>query len=359
MYLSNDVLTRFLQIPDVLHVSPDVFQIMSSVAAFPFQRDAPVILEFPEVVIAVTLLTSRWERVLSRGVADRKKVLFKSLAVYDRAKEVQEKGRDDRPHREDSDGQRNKHDVMVPTPHAAGFQVDEAGDDEPEDAPEADDDDDLVLSALDALHVDDTFKVGNSETIHGAMIPADNFRRLITLLLLMAPMEAQERLSQYPVDQEIGSLRSAADSILAAFLNVEKSPGVKFKAFSRVMDLLPHMLDPLNALFEHFLFSRNLDFTKHRSQESKLEGPPATRPAPPVLPQTASILNHALLSQLSFFLKGSTLFRRLMLLYSGDRDGFSLVSPPLFSHGSRFTEKILRAHLRRASSTGGPRASSS
>ncbi|KAF3762152.1 hypothetical protein M406DRAFT_45829 [Cryphonectria parasitica EP155] len=299
LYLSDDVLARFLEIPDVLHVSPVLFQMMSSVGAFPCQRDAPVILGFEEVVIAVTLLTARWARVLSKGVSARKKLLFKSMAVYDRAHDAVEDaaGEDDRTRKEEDD---NDHKT---TEH-----------------------DDLVLSALDALHVDDAFKLGNKETIHGALIPADNFRRLITLLLLMAPVAPNERISRYPV--EIESLLSVADSTLASFVNVERAPGINFKAFSRVMDLLPRMLDPLNTLFEHFLFSRNLDFTKHKNQNDRPAeaSSEAEQPAAPLLPQAGSILNHATLSQLSFFIDGSTLFHRLRLLYSGDRDGFSMGS---------------------------------
>lgn len=296
---------------------------ISSVGAFPFQSDAPVILGFEEMVIAITLLTGRWQRVLSKGVSDRRKLLFKSLAVYDREHNAAEQIQERDEHINDN-GCESADNGENRRSHAPGFTVDEAGDDDVDCDTQSLEDDDLVLSALDTLHIDEAFKVGNKETIHGAMIPSDNFRRILTLLLLIAPVGPQERLSQYTVDVE--PLRAAADSILSAFLNVEKSPGIKYKAFSRVMDLLPHMLDPLNALFEHFLFSKNLDFTKHKNEHSQPSTSHAPQPLPPLLPQTASILNHATLSQLSFFLGGSTLFRRLRLLYSGDRDGFSMVS---------------------------------
>lgn len=161
------------------------------------------------------------------------------------------------------------------------------------------------------------------------VILPENFRRLVALLLLIAPLGAQERLSQYPL--EVGDLLSAADSILAAFLNVEKAPGIKFRAFSRVLETLPFMFDGLSALFEHFLFSRNLDLAKRnpRDHGSTAARPPlvAAAPVAPLLVETGAILNHATLSQLSFFIPGSNLFRRLRPLYLGDRDGFSIVKP--------------------------------
>ena len=65
----------------------------------------------------------------------------------------------------------------------------------------------------------------------GNLIPADNFRKLIMLLLLVAPLGAQESLASYPDrfrGAELESLRTTAECILAAFLDVERSPGIKF-----------------------------------------------------------------------------------------------------------------------------------
>lgn len=287
---------------------------VSFLGAFPFLNDAPAVLGLEEMVIIVTLLTDRYRRVLAKGANNRKRLLFKSLAVYDRR--VSEKA-EDKP--QNSANSQVTQETNSSKSHAPGFSVDEAGDDEPEDGID-DEDDDLVLSAFELFNCADAFKVGNRETIHGAMIPADNFRRLITLLLLIAPLGAQERLSQYPLDAE--SLHNAADNILAAFLNVEKSPGVKFRAFSRVLDSLPFMFDGFNALFEHFLFSRNLDFAAKKDSKPRLSAPSA--PIVPVLDQPGTILTPALISQLSFFLPGATLFRRMHPLYAGDRDGFSM-----------------------------------
>lgn len=314
---------RFLELPDALHVSPVLFHMVSFLGAFPFLNDAPAVLGLEEMVIIVTLLTHRYRRVLAKGASNRKKLLFKSLAVYDR--QVSEKSGGEKEQDvsmesdiskpkipEESDGSKS---------HVPGFSVDEAGEEQGDDEID-DEDDDLVLSAFELFGSAEAFKAATRETTHGAMIPADNFRRLITLLLMVAPLGAQERLSQYPLDAE--SLRTAADNILAAFLNVETSPGVKFRTFSRVLDSLPFMFDGFNTLFEHFLFSRNLDFAAKKDSEPRVSAPPA--PIVPVLQESGTILTPALLAQLSFFIPGDTLFRRMHRLYSGDKDGFSMGS---------------------------------
>lgn len=320
MYLSEDTIARFLEIPDVLEVSPILFQMISFLGSFPFLNEAPVVLELEEVVIVTSLLTERYKTILSKGAVDRRKLLFKSLAVHDRQAskidddekhEASERDEDKKPETGAAGRQSN----------APGFAIDEGGEDEPEE--EGDGDDDLILSALDSLGaIDDAFKLGNKEILHGAMIPADNLRRLITLLLISAPLGSQERLSQFPLD--IDSLRSAADSILAAFLNVERSPGVKFRAFNNVLPVcFEYMFDGLSPLFEHFLFSKSLEFTKKGEKPATVD---VTIPVAPLLPEKSSILNQGTISQMSFFIPGSELFRRLRLLYSGEKDGFSMGS---------------------------------
>ncbi|CAN8101283.1 unnamed protein product [Discula destructiva] len=332
-YWKEDTFVRFLELPDALQVSPVLFHMVSFLGAFPFLSDAPMVLGLEEMVTVVALLTDRYRRVLSKGATDRKRLLFKSLAVYDR--QVSEKSTDERGQErvgasETTKSSRPAQKSEGVNSHAPGFAVDQAGVDEPEDGSDEDgsdedEDDGLVLSAFELFDCAEAYKVGGHETTHGAMIPADNLRRLITLLLLIAPLGAQERLSQYPLDPE--SLHVAADNILAAFLNVEKSPGVKFRAFSRVLDTLPFMFEGFNALFEHLLFSRTLDLSaKINPQDAQPSSPAPIIPIMPALQQSGSILTATLMSQLSFFIPGSTLFRRLHPLYSGDRDGFSMGS---------------------------------
>ncbi|KAJ4291488.1 Restriction of telomere capping protein 5 [Collariella sp. IMI 366227] len=324
-YLKEDTIARFLELPDVLAVSAVLFQMASYIGAFPFLEDAPAVLGLEQMVMVVTIMTERYRRVLARGAMDRRKLLFKSLAVYDRKLSGM------RPADEGDVSQGNvlkrlSQDAKPTGASSLGFAIDQAGDDEELGL---DDDDELVLAALDSLDYISTFKHGNPTNGHGAMIPADNFRKLIMLLLLIAPLDAQESLSAYSnrlSGDELDSLRTTADCILAAFLNVEQAPGIKFGRFNAVIPAsMPFIFDGFTALFEHFLFAKDLDMHKHKGEEAK----PTTLPpelVQPLLEQTGSIMNLNFLSQLSFFIPGSSLFRRLRLLYSGDEDGFSMGS---------------------------------
>ena len=319
-YLKEDTIARFLEIPDVLGASSVLFQMVSYIGAFPFVEDAPAVLGLKEMVMVVTILTDRYRRVLARGAMDRRKLLFRSLAVYDR------KLSEMRPNQKQT-GQDGK--APSDTERPPGFAIDGAGDDED---PEFDDDDELVLAAFDSLDYMSVSKHASPPTMHGGMIPADNWRKLIMLLLLIAPLDAQESLSSYAgrlSGDELESLRTTADCVLACFLNVEQSPGIKFARFNRVIPAsMPLLFNGLTALFEHFLFSEGLDLHKHKNSQPGKPGP-ASLPLEimqPLLTDTGSIMNPNILSQISFFIPGSSLFRKLRLLYSGDEDGFSMGS---------------------------------
>lgn len=270
-------------------------------------------------------MTQRYERVLKKGSRDRTKLLFRSLAVYDRHHNqtgVRSAGRPSN----------NNHmsalqaGVEEVRSHAPGFAVDEAANDEEEE-----DDDELALAALEALNAIEVFKHGDAP-IAQASIPSDNLRKLIMFLLLIAPMDAQESLSKYSDrlgGNQLEGLRRTAENILAAFVNdVERVPGAKFHQFHTVIPIsLPFFFDGFNPLFEHFLFSKDIDFTKRKnSSSSQAPITQPVKPVPPLLQQEGEILDINVLSQLSFFLPGSSLFRRLRLLYSGGDAGFSMGS---------------------------------
>ncbi|KLU88655.1 hypothetical protein MAPG_07640 [Magnaporthiopsis poae ATCC 64411] len=341
-YLKEATVTNFLEIPSVLGASPVLFHAISYIGAFPFLQDAPAVLGLDQMVVVVTIMTDRFRRVLAKGCPDRTKLLFKSLAVYDRR--LSEAVAPEKPL---SSKQRPAASVAVESPVAAtatatarGFAIDEAGED---DAGVDDDiipaeDDDLVMAAFESLDLVDVFRHGNTPTIHGAMIPVENFQKLLMLLLLIAPLDPQEHLSQYAdrvVGKNLEHLRAVARCVLASFLDTEQSPGVKFGTFKRVIPVcFPHMFDGLNGLFTHFLFSKSTDFSR-REEKTESEDPQspvakAEQPrlaAPLLLDQDkASILDANAMSQLSFFIPGSTLFRRMRLLYSGEEDGFSMGS---------------------------------
>ncbi|KAK2590835.1 Restriction of telomere capping protein 5 [Conoideocrella luteorostrata] len=312
-YLKEDTVARYLEVPDILGASPVVFQMVSYLGAFPFLQDAPVVLELPQTIMVIAIMTERYKRVLARGSADRTKLIFKSLAVYDRkASEVAAP----------QGPTVSKNNSGAPKTANGGFAVDLPGEDE-----SYDDDDDLVLTAYELLDIQDAVKQGSAPEFHGAIIPTDNFRKLLMLLLLVAPLDAQESISQYSnrvAGTELEQLRATAECILASFVDVETAPGIKYRHFKTIIPaLVPNLFNSFNALFEHFLFSKNLDFSKQSIGVGK-HGNPSPKPAQPLLSDKGDILNDHMLSQLSLFLPGSSLFRRTRRLYSGNNAGFSM-----------------------------------
>ncbi|KAL2179402.1 TLD-domain-containing protein [Thermothelomyces heterothallicus CBS 202.75] len=361
-YLKETTMTRFLEIPDTIGVGPVLFQMVSYLGAFPFFQDAPVVLGLEQLIMVVTVLTDRCRKVLASSGMDRRKLLFRSLAVYDRKfSEMSSSGpvRLKKEHDQVRTGQ--DRDAVSTGRSLSGSVVDEAGNDEDLGL----DDDELVLAAFKLLDYIKPPRHGDVAIthIHRSFIPTDNFRKLVTLLLLIAPLDAQEGLSLYSsrlsVD-ELQNLRETADCILSAFLDVEQAPGVNFSRFlATIPALMPYMFDGLGTLFEHFLFHKNLDLHRHsdgRHQTVNL----LQEPVQPLLGTGGSIMNPNILSQISFFIPGSSLFRKLRLLYSGDLDGFSMGSfeskvfnwrapTILLVSGTRLPEEALHAHSGHAS----------
>lgn len=306
-------MARFLEIPDVLGSSQVLFQMMSYLGAFPFLQEAPVILELSHLVTVIVIMTERYKRVLAGGSSDRTKLLFKSLAVYDRKLSGAP-----------PPIQRDELKALY-SERTAGFAVDEPQEEPDPDADE-EDDDDLVLTAFELLDIKDAVRQGEIPESHGAMIPTDNFRKLIMLLLLAAPLSPQESLSQFRnrvEDDELESLRAVAECILASYVDVEKAPGVRLAQFKAVtLSVLPNLFAGFNSLFEHFLFSKNLDLSK----KLKPDDNDAPKVAQPLVPYNGEILTGHVLSQISTFLPGSSLFKRVRPLYSGSEAGFSMGS---------------------------------
>ncbi|EQK98612.1 TLDc domain containing protein 2 [Ophiocordyceps sinensis CO18] len=321
-YLKEDTVARYLEIPDILGASPVVFQMVSCLGAFPFLQDAPAVLELPQMIMVIVIMTERYRRVLAKGSADRTKLFFKSLAVYDRkASEAHPASPPPGP----------DHSKPAGTSGVQGYAIDVPGDDGGNHgyADDEDEDDDLVLTAFELLDVSEAVKQGATPEFHTAMIPTDNFRKLLMLLLLAAPLDPQESLSQYSgrvSDHHLEQLRSTAENMLASFVDAESSPGIRYKFFKTIIPILfPNMFNGFNGLFEHFLFSKNLDFSQHKGGTGAAR-PVAKKAAQPLLPDRGEILNDHVLSQISMFLPGSSLFRRVRLLYSGNDAGFSMGS---------------------------------
>ncbi|QYS97276.1 Restriction of telomere capping protein 5 [Trichoderma simmonsii] len=317
-YLKEDTIARFLEIPDILGASPVIFHMVSYLGAFPFLHEAPVVLELAQLIMVVVIMTERYKRVLAKST-DRTKLLFKSLAVYDR--KVTEVERT--PQSTVSENAAAK-----PNAQFKGFAVDQPGLDDENEGDE-EEEDDLVLTAFELLDINEAARRGDVSTIHEAIIPTDNLRKIIMLLLLIAPLDPQESLSQYSsrvAGHELELLRATAECVLASFVNVETSPGIGYTRFKTVIPVLfPNLFAGFNGLFEHFLFSKDLDFSKHKI-ETPGDALHISKTAQPLLPTPGEILNEHALSQLSLFLPGSSLFRRVRLLYSGNDAGFSMGS---------------------------------
>lgn len=339
-YWKEETLCRFLVLPDALGPGPVVYQMATWLGSFPFPSLAPSILTIEAMLKVVVIMTERYSRVLKKGNADRNKLLFRSLAVFDRRmSSVYEK-----PSKDAldflKDGKEIADEDAIASPvhsHVAGFSIDQPANDDDEE----EDDDELALAALDSLDAIEVFKHDQrSDTkIHHAQIPVDNFRRLLMLLLVVAPLDAQESLSKHAerlTEARIASLRRVADCILWSF-TPEQNAGIFYRSFNSIVPAsLPFMFDGLNPLFEHFLFSKNIDLSRRRrkSTNSSQVSPPTSptviqvpdTPLEPLLPQEGEILDLNVLSQLAFFMKGSTVFRRLRPLYLGGDAGFSMGS---------------------------------
>lgn len=114
---------------------------VSYLGAFPFGSDAPVLLEYNQMIMVVVIMTERYKKVLQKGSTDRTRLLFRSLAVYDRGS----------PHADSKlpGGEENQklasENTGAARSHAAGFAVDEPLED-PGDKDE--DEDELAMAAL-------------------------------------------------------------------------------------------------------------------------------------------------------------------------------------------------------------------
>ncbi|KAF2132281.1 restriction of telomere capping protein 5 [Dothidotthia symphoricarpi CBS 119687] len=327
-YWSEATLCRFLELPDALGVGSVVFQMASYLGAFPFASQAPAILTHEALLKVVTILTERYGAVVKkRGRELWLRELYRSMAIYDNGI---------RPSLEETENDISKSGGTKGSSSNLGFAIDAPGGDE-EDGQE-EEDDELVLAALESMDALETFRHGEQSHIQHSMIPTDNLLKLVELLLLIAPIDAQQSISTLAPemsDDRVEELREVANVIVSSF-GIEKHPGVTYRTFNTVISAsLPYVFDGLNPLFEHFLFAKDFDLSKRRKSSTTsptAEALPVIPPPKPVadpepiLRNPGDILSLTLLSQLSFFIKGSNLFRRLRPLYSGNTHGFSMGS---------------------------------
>ncbi|KAJ5373909.1 TLDc [Penicillium concentricum] len=317
-YWNEKVLSDFLGIPDGIYTSskeqsldagPVIFRMVSYLGAFPFQNTlAPSVLTFEAMVKVVVLLTERYGKALKRGHKDRTKLLFGSLADVGRKTPANSEG----------ESITEESGASAGNSHALGFSIDEPANDEYDE----DEDDDLALAALESLDAIEVFKHDHrvDKTVYETRISIDTFRRLLMLLLVIAPLKPLESLKVYTSGldgRRMELVKKEADSIIAAFSPEESDGGITYKAFARTISLsLPYLFDPLTALFEHMLFSKNLNLSQRRQnglateseQESKENEELPLPPAALTLPGSfeSAILNPTLHSHLSFFLPSTS-----------------------------------------------------
>ncbi|KAF1832738.1 hypothetical protein BDW02DRAFT_411542 [Decorospora gaudefroyi] len=299
----------------------------SYLGAFPLPSQAPAILTHDALLKVVTIFTERYGAVVKkRGKEIWLREIYRSLAIYDKgisaSLDDEEKAKAEAKPRRLEEGSNN-----------LGFAIDAP--DEGEEGEDEDEDDELVLAALDSMDAIDAFRHGEQSHVRHSIIPTDNFLKLVELLLLIAPIDPQQSISSLAPelsDPRIAELRQAAHVILSSF-GSDDHPGVTYRTFNTVVSsCLPYIFNGLNPLFEHFLFAKDFNLAKRKSglasptQETKPVIPPLKAEIEPVLRQPGDILNLTILSQLSFFIKGSNLFRRLRPLYNGNTHGFSMGS---------------------------------
>lgn len=334
-YWNEKTLSDFLGIPDQsgvhcpLDAGPVIFRMVSYLGAFPFQNSlAPSVLTFEAMVKVAVLLTERYGKVLRRGQKNRIRLLFGSLADVGR-KEIEKPLENENEDKVED----------APSSHAPGFEVDAPANDNYDE----DEDDDLALAALESLDAIEVFKHDSriDKRVYEARISVGTFRRLLMLLLVVAPLKPLEDVSIYMADlteERMKTVREEADSILAAF-DQESSGGISYKSFAdTITTSFPYIFDPLTPLFEHLLFSKNLDFARNRDDDTADSDPVKASPVSITLPGSfeSAILSSSIISHLSFFLPSTSVDKnllhgnvRLHPVFSTAAHGSSLTS---FSH---------------------------
>ena len=265
---------------------------------------------------AVTIMTERYGKILKRGAQDRTKLLFRSLAVFDRRVSAGNSTEKEKPTMAQLVADQKPVDMVEEESalenartRIVGFAIDEPAHDDEE---EEEDDDELALAALDSLDAIEVFSLNPKmdRKIHHAQIPVENFKKLLMLLLVLAPLGPQEDLAQYSqvlTEEHLEALRGQVDKIVAAFEPGSVSGGgIRYSLFIRaIASALPHLFDPLNPLFEHFLFSKKIDLSKHRDAVASAYRTVAPKPSP-IISYTSNshafVLTPAVLSHLSTFL---------------------------------------------------------
>jgi hypothetical protein len=177
-YWKEETLCRFLALPDALGVGALVYQMASYLGSFPFPSLAPSILTVEAMLKVVVIMTERYGKVLKGGKADRHKLLFRSLAVFDRRlSSVYDKPREEIVTAvKDESAVPDREATSETISAGTRFSIDQPSSDDGEE----EDDDELALAALESLNAIEVFKHDpRADTrIHHARIPSENFQSI-------------------------------------------------------------------------------------------------------------------------------------------------------------------------------------
>lgn len=220
----------------------------------------------------VTIMTDKYRKVLRRGQQDKVKLLFRSLAVFDRRASMVGPQEKIAPALSDQTPVGDVADLGLPTAgsHVAGFSIDE-----PANQDEEEDDDNLVLAALDSLDAIEVFKYDQKvdRKINHAHIPIGNLKKLVMLMLVLSRLDSQDNLAESygsMSQQRLTTLHESADAILRAFDPDPIHKGIRYRQFVEAFPIrLPFIFAPMSPLFEHFLFSKNIDLSRHRGSTTQ------------------------------------------------------------------------------------------
>lgn len=338
-FWKEETLCRFLALPDAIHAGSVVYAMTTYLGAFPFPSLAPCIVTREAMIRIITLMTDRYRKVLKRGDSDKNKLLFRSLAVFDRRASSALSPTSEKKMRDIIRQQQGEQTEEVGQTGSTGFSIDQPLDD---DEDEDEDDDDLALAALDALDAIEVFKEDQKKDrkIHHAHIPVYNFERLIMLLLLFAPLTPQDNIAQLCGSPDLALLEMLETSAKALVTAFEPQNGcITYSNFVRTMTILtPQLFRPLNPLFEHFLFSKQMNLNKHEGAfDTSIPTTTSRSPIYATTENASPVMNDILLAQLntsieilttvasassSFFHAGA----RLNQIYSIATNGTSLSS---------------------------------
>jgi len=214
-------MARFLALPDALEVSPLIFQASTFLGAFPFLFMAPSILTYDAMIRVVAIFTRKYT-IIMKGKHDAAHLIFRSISEYDR-------GVGAKPGFDEKAATAPASQIINSSTEDDTFVI---GDDDEE---EDDDDDEMALAALDALDAIEVFKHSEKPEIKFVRkISVENMTRIVMLLLVTAPLDAQESLAlyveRYSADA-LPALKKTAENIVRS-MSLDGRP-IQYRSFSK------------------------------------------------------------------------------------------------------------------------------